>query len=213
MLSITSEDKKRSKRYISKKNVELEKTKFSSLEDFYVSIEPLLTISPLDDKNISRAIQLVNKTNQFNTTTIRYSEKELESLSQSNQNSVFVLGYQDKFSTFENIGLIVLNWGDGLLSESTLKLFLLSCRVLGRGIEFGVLGWWSKKALKMGKNKLIGLIQPTERNTPVLSLYKDNGFEENDSGRVWTRNNATQIKTPSWIKVIDNSNIKGGSSA
>ena len=74
---------------------------------------------------------------------------------QSNQNSVFVLGYQDKFSTFENIGLIVLNWGDGLLSESTLKLFLLSCRVLGRGIEFGVLGWWSKKALKMGKNKLI----------------------------------------------------------
>jgi FkbH-like protein len=203
--SLTSEDKDRGKRYISKKNVELEKTKFSTLEEFYSSIEPLLTIASLDDNNISRALQLINKTNQFNTTSIRYTKKELEILALSNEDSVYVLGYQDKFSTFENIGVIVIHWGKVPSPESTLKLFLLSCRVLGRGIEYGVLGWWSRKALSKAKNKLIGLISPTERNTPVLSLYKENGFKENGGGFIWTKNNKIQIETPSWIGIIDKS--------
>ena len=208
--SLTKEDEIRNNSYTSLKNINSERNMFSNIEEFYASINPQLTITNLNEKNISRAVQLINKTNQFNTTAKRYTKNDLKIfMNAKNNHSVHVLGYKDRFSEFEYIGVTIICRKGADFSVSEMELFLLSCRVLGRGIEHGVLSWWSKTAAKEGVRLLTAEIVPTERNTPVLSLYKNHGFIKESGKHSWRKDNEIVINTPDWIEVVDKTELTG----
>jgi FkbH-like protein len=142
-LAMTDEDRRRKSIYHAGAAREARRSSFASVEDFYASLGSRLHIQPLDEGNVCRAEQLAQKTNQFNATSRRYARRQLESLANDDpaapglRSGVYVVGLEDRFSERENIGLLIARWGQPHDGAVEIDSFLLSCRVLGRGIERG----------------------------------------------------------------------------
>lgn len=108
-----------------------------------------------------------------------------------------VIQYSDKFSSPENIGLLVIKYQDK--TEATIDLFLLSCRVLGRGIEAAIPNIAAKVVAARGVKVLKAEMIETERNTPARSVYKEAGYSEINSGTSWELETKKHV-VPKWIK-------------
>jgi FkbH-like protein len=198
--AVTSEDRKRLRSFESRRQIEAARGEAASLDDFYAGLKMILHFQPLDGGNGQRAAQLCQKTNQFNTTTRRYDLRELQELSASGAD-VIVLGLKDRVSEFENIGLLILKpnrSGDGEVDS-----YLLSCRVLGRGLEAAVLRWALHRAARRGWPHLRGTIIATERNLPVRSVFRDAGFTESEISGEWTAGTAVPPVLPAWLTIVD----------
>jgi len=203
-VSLTEEDRKRSQRYVSKRRLEKVRQQFVDPEDFFASLQPKLHVASLHAGNIARATQLVNKTNQFNATTKRYSRNELSSLERDEGNDVFVIGLEDRFSEFENIGVAVVRWHHPEPGVALIDLLLLSCRVLGRGVEGGFLAWLARRAKERGLRTLIGVIIPSKRNTPVRDVFQKHHFLEGSEQGSWVLALDGAIpRLPDWISVVE----------
>ena len=146
-------------------------------------------------------MQLINKTNQFNTTTKRYTQTEIESLAEQRNSDVIVIGARDRFNDRENIGVAVVRWGDD--TETEIDTFLLSCRALGRGIESAALGWIVEEGKRRGIGRLVGRIILTERNAVVQSFFEDNGFSQiSGEDDAWFLDVANHnAPSPDWVRV------------
>ena len=184
-LGITEEDTRRVKSYHARKLAENERIRFERVEDFYASLGPHVLLTPVDRYSMARAVQLISKTTQFNTTTPQYSQTELEALLGDSGISICIIGYEDRFSERENIGLVLVRWNTPNPGSANIDTFLMSCRVLGRGVEAGVLSWVCEEARRRGISEILGQIIPTPRNTPSGSLYQDNGFTPIDDSGWW----------------------------
>lgn len=201
-LSITQEDVKRTKSYRTRHAVEKQRQLYDNIESFYASLKTEVHIYPLLPENTARAVQLLSKTNQFNTTTRRYNQSDLESFSKEGIN-VYVVGACDRFSELENIGILIIRWNVPKTEFVDIDSFLLSCRVLGRGIERGILGWLKEEAMLRKIKMIRGLILPTERNIPVRELFKENEFVPGGTHE-WLLELTTEMETiPKWINVIN----------
>lgn len=201
-LGITEEDRKRVRSYQVRKLAENERTRFERVEDFYASLLPNVLPTPVDRYTIARAIQLVSKTTQFNTTTPQYSQTELEAMLADDGISVCVIGYEDRLSERENIGLVLVRWHSPKTGSASIDTFLMSCRVLGRGVETGVLSWVAEEGRRRGISEILGQIILTPRNTPARSLYRDNGFMPlGDTG--WWRLDLGEksLPKPTWLTI------------
>ncbi|MBT4769790.1 MAG: HAD-IIIC family phosphatase [Rhodospirillaceae bacterium] len=212
-LSLTAEDKKRAKSYRRRREIENLRGKVESLDEFYASLDAKVHIFPLNEKNMARAVQLMAKTNQFNATTRRYGSAELVSLAEPKRGGVFVIGLEDRFMEMENIGVATIRFNASSPEVAEIDSFLLSCRVLGRGVETAVLHWLSRYALSQGMKSLWGRVIPTERNEPVRGLYSGHGFTKGRKKGEWQQNLLGALKPPpSWVKLIDHVE-KGGPNA
>ncbi|MEO1923863.1 MAG: hypothetical protein ABGX25_05050 [Nautiliaceae bacterium] len=135
-IKVTKEDKKKHEQYVRNlKRIKL-KENVSSYEDFLESLNIKLTFYKDDERFIPRLAQLTQKTNQFNLTTKRYTEKDIEKFINSKNYVVYALEYEDIFGN------------EGIIGESIVKIendiayidtFLLSCRVIGRRVEYNFL--------------------------------------------------------------------------
>ncbi len=220
----TDEDRRRGGSYQSRRVVQGRRQEFERVEDFYASLASRLHIQPLDEGNAYRAEQLAQKTNQFNATSRRYTRRELEALAHDDRcgagrphtsvsndagvppesASVFVIGLEDRFSERENVGLLVARWRRPHARAVEIDNFLLSCRVLGRGIERGVLGWLCREAATRGLSEIVGRIVPTPRNAPVRSLYREHGFEPGEIDGEWRLDlRFAAADVPDWLEVVD----------
>ncbi|HHQ4919528.1 TPA: hypothetical protein ACSPZ8_004496, partial [Aeromonas hydrophila] len=167
-ISLTEEDKVRGTKYKSRQLALSDKNKFTSKLDYLKSLQMKLSFSPISDSNKQRILQLIAKTNQFNTTTRRHSEVELERL-QSNGSHIATISLSDRYSSNEIIGVLILQPQNNDVLD--IETFILSCRVLGRGIETGALVWAMNYAKANGFNALRGLFILTERNKPAADIY------------------------------------------
>ncbi|MBF0604048.1 MAG: HAD-IIIC family phosphatase [Nitrospirae bacterium] len=202
-VQLTGEDRARAGRYASKKKMELERRHFTNHEEFYATLEPKLHVVPLQSDNMARAVQLIHKTNQFNTTAQRFTQGELEWMRQQNR-EVLVLGLEDRFSEFEHIGLALVHWGRPAVDCLTIDLFLLSCRVLGRGVESGFLAWLANRASEKKFKRIYGLIVHAPRNTPVRDVYQKHHFSRIDDSETWELIlGPSNPKMPAWMTLID----------
>ena len=201
-VAITAEDRRRVEEYRKSRVRETERIGAASLDDYYASLGMTLHLAPLGVGNAQRAAQLSQKTNQFNTTTRRYDVRDLEKLAQGGAD-VVVVGIEDRHSAHENIGLLVLS-PEGP-AGGTVDLYLLSCRVLGRGLESAVARWAVGRAARRGWTLLTGTIVETERNTPVRTVFADSGFAQSGPG-TWTMPTDHPPGLPNWLKVVDNVN-------
>lgn len=202
LVSVTAEDLKRADSYRKRSAIEQQRRTAVNLEQFYASLGMTLHFTPLDASNISRAAQLSQKTNQFNTTTRRYDKSQLSAIA-AHGGDIFVIGLEDKYTETENIGLLILTPHSERRGWGTVDNLLLSCRVLGRGLEPTILHWALMRALCRGWNGLTGFVIETERNTPVRTVFRDAGFVQDASSDEWIRPSDKALALPDWLAIDD----------
>ena len=204
-LGTTDSDRRRADSYRVRCIVEAERTRFERPEDFYASLDTRLHIAPITDGNVARAEQLCLKTNQFNVTGRRYTAADLRRLASDSGHEVIVLGLADRFTEREDIGLLIVE--DSSAGAASIDSYLLSCRVLGRGVEAGVLAWLADRLAARGYTWLHGRVVPTERNAPCREVFKAAGFVRETGvadATAWSlRLDAARPAVPGWLTVVD----------
>ena len=203
-IEVTKEDHKRARSYTVARKSREERAAFANPVDFLMSLDSRLHIAKLGPANQARCVQLLNKTNQFNTTTRRYGAPELKAI-EAEGGLVAILGLEDKHTELENIGVVIVRWDHPQVGAAYVDDFLLSCRVLGRGIETATLAWIANEARRRGMKYLLGPVTETERNTPVRGVFSDHGFIPTDEPGMWRLDLASQssLRPPSWLKLVD----------
>lgn len=200
VFNVTEADRRRTEQYQAREQVERRRRSFERIEDFYASLGTELHVGPLTEGNIARAEQLSAKTNQFNTTTRRHPRAELRRLAGAADSSVLVLAVADRFSAREDLGLVVLTHQG---AQTTVDSYLLSCRVLGRGIEAGVLRWLAARLAADGRTRLHGTVLPTERNAPCRTVFADAGFSPGHAEHTWHLDLTGDHTLPAWLRIVD----------
>jgi FkbH-like protein len=174
-LSITKEDKDKLEQY--KRNIKRKElqTKTSSYEDFLKSLNIKLKIYIDDSRFKTRLAQLTQKTNQFNLTTRRYTESDIEAFLERKDTVVYALEYEDIFGSEGIIGEAIIKLQN---DEALIDTFLLSCRVIGRNVEFNFLNFILEDLKSRGIKKVIGEYIPTKKNVIVKDFYRKADFKE-----------------------------------
>lgn len=173
--ALTDEDLKRGKSYISQKKIVSLRSAAINFESFLKQLEIRTTVMPADDFNMPRIAQLTQRTNQFNLTTKRYMEDDIKRFSMSQDYIVRCLDVRDKFEEYGITGVFILKRFDtNRIWE--IDSFLLSCRVLGRKVEFSFMRYIVDEAKKAGVKELHGKFIPTQKNKPAERFLEDCGF-------------------------------------
>jgi FkbH-like protein len=174
-ISLTQDDWARSEQY--QKNLEREKAQasFGDLSDYLKSLDMELVWGPFDPLSLPRVTQLINKTNQFNLTTRRYSEEDTSRFASDPDTVTLRCRLTDRFGDNGIIGIIIAV-GDKS-GDWNIDTWLMSCRVLGRGVEQAMLDLLAQEVSSRGGKRLIGLYIPTAKNGMVKDHYPGLGFE------------------------------------
>jgi FkbH-like protein len=202
-LTFSQEDRRRGELYRQREEAEQLRGASGSVEDFYRSLEMELTFAPVDRSSLARSAQLTQKTNQFNITTIRFSESEIAERCKNPDWLLTTIAVRDRFGDNGIVGLVMARFDSGVLHIET---FLLSCRVIGRGVETSVLAYLCLHAGQRGVSSVQGHIVPTTKNVPVRELFSTHKFErvsEKESGETaWALDlHKSTVVWPEWIKV------------
>lgn len=172
-LTLSAEDRKRGAMYKAEESRRELQMQSQDLESYYVLLAMVLEIRLADAFSIPRIAQLTQKTNQFNLTTRRYSDAEIHALSEDSSVDVIHLQLKDRFGESGLAGVCILKY-DG--ERALIDTFLLSCRVLGRGVEDAFLVQCLKRARLKGCAIAIGEYLPTAKNGQVRDFYPQRAF-------------------------------------
>jgi FkbH-like protein len=173
-LSITDEDRERSQQYRANLAREELRENTTDMHGFLRALKMKLTWSPFACKDLKRVVQLLNKTNQFNLTTRRYSEEGVQALLADRNALTLQLRLIDVYG---NNGIIALLIGRrNTNAELEIETWLMSCRVLGRQVEQVTLNILLEEAREIGCRHLVGYYRPTASNAMVRSHYEKLGF-------------------------------------
>ncbi len=171
-----------------------------SLEEYLHALKVAVDIKPMTAATLARAAQLTQKTNQLNMTTRRYSEAQLEQLAREPGVGVYVLDASDRFGDNGLVGVAITRLAGAVTDIDT---FLLSCRVIGRGVETAFLAYLAEAARAEGAVLLSGWFLKTAKNAPAADIYKNAGFhaaETTPAGQLWTFDLSTRsLAAPPWI--------------
>lgn len=169
-LQITEEDKQRTRLYAQRlERARLEK-QAKTLDEFIRSLLIEVRISSLTPEALPRAAQLTRRTNQMNFTTVRRTEAEIQALISSGEAECLTVDVSDRFGRYGLTGLAILRTASDALLVDT---FLLSCRVLGRGVEHRLLARLGEIALDRGLARVDVPFAPTQRNQPALMFLEN----------------------------------------
>lgn len=171
-VALTSEDRQRAHFYRSEAARRELKSELDK-DQYLASLSIGLQIHPPTTQELERVVQLVNKTNQFNLTTQRYSRSDVLGLMHSREHDVYVGKLQDRFGSY---GLICVCILEQRSDECVIDTLLMSCRILGRGAENAILAHMEKRARDRGVKRLVGRYLPTPKNRMVKDFYAEQGF-------------------------------------
>jgi len=180
-VSFTSDDAERGRSYAL--NVErkaaLNQATDMDMEGYLRGLQMVLRVSRIGAAELARATQLINKTNQFNLTTRRYTEAEVERMASDPQTIALALRLEDKFGDNGLISVVLARPDTAIEADELLiDSWLMSCRVLGREVEMAVLEVLADAAAAAGWGALVGEYRPTKRNGMVAEHYPRLGFEQ-----------------------------------
>ena len=173
---------------IYKANVNREKLKSSFLDynEYLKSLEMELTAESFDSIHFQRIAQLTNKSNQFNLTTLRCTEKDIEKMADSGEYITLYGSLSDKFG---NNGVVSVVSGKRMDSKLHIILWLMSCRVLKRNVEQAMMNVLLDKCKEKKIKEVYGYYYPTAKNGMVKNFYEKMGFElvnSNENGdSIW----------------------------
>jgi FkbH-like protein len=172
-LVVTDADRTRAASYRAQGRRRRAKASAASFEDYLASLDQRLTIEPVTEATVPRAAQLCQRTNQFNLTTRRHTQADVERMLADPAYDLVTLSAADRFGDSGITGLAITLHADGRAELDTL---LLSCRLLGRRVEDAFLAVLARRARERGARTLLGAYEPTERNLQVAAFFPDRGF-------------------------------------
>jgi FkbH-like protein len=183
-LQLNSEDRLRADSYRARALGAAQAATVGSYDDYLRSLKMTLSVLPFDAVGRSRIAQLINKSNQFNLTTRRYSEMDVQRFEESP--SEFLCWQARLDDAFGQHGVISVLIVRKLAKEWQIDTWLMSCRVLMRGVEEALMNLLMQDARDAGVEVIIGEYIPTARNALVADLYGRLGFAriEGDAGGV-----------------------------
>lgn len=206
-LSLTKEDLHRGEMYYAKRKRQDLEQQIQSVEEFIKSLEIIAKIKYTDEFVLPRVASLLNRTNQFNLTTKRYTETEVQQMHANPKKFlIYTLQVQDKFGDEGIVGIAIV------IRDSTdnwvLDSFLLSCRVIGRKIETAFLYKIIKDAKYHEVKKIKAIFIPTKKNSLVSDFYSIHGFQlvkERDDGEThWVLHLSDfKVDYPEYIQVVE----------
>lgn len=201
-LTETDDDKKRIKSYLLQSIRETEKVQFSNIQEYLESLDLEITVFENSSKLTSRLAQLTQKTNQFNLTTKRYLDVEVEDIINSDKSIAYAINVKDKFGDFGVTGLAFVHLAN---QEANIDSLLMSCRVLGRNIELKFLDEIVNDLKLKGFHTIYATFVPTIKNGQVKDFYDEFGFtllEEKDGTKEYILKPANyESKKINFIKV------------
>lgn len=184
--NFTEDDMHRSEMY--KANIQRihQKTAFTNYRDYLLSLQMLAEIKPFSELYLPRIAQLANKSNQFNLTTKRFTEAELSVMAED-PNCITLYGrLSDKFGD-NGVVSIVCGHIEGIILH--VDLWVMSCRVLKRDMEYAMMDELVKCCRRKEINTIRGYYFPTKKNKMVSDFYEQMGFtkinEDNEGNSVW----------------------------
>lgn len=159
---------------------------FSDYKDYLLSLKMNAEIQPFQALYMSRIAQLTNKSNQFNLTTKRYTQEEIEEIA---QNPGYITLYGKLMDCFGDNGVVSVVIGKIDGDTLDIILWLMSCRVLKRDMEYAMMDELAKRSQALGLSFLRGYYYPTSKNRMVHDFYEKQGFtklSEDDKGNsIW----------------------------
>jgi FkbH-like protein len=207
-LTLSAEDQQRTSFYVAERERSQAEQTFQTKEDFYRYLEQEAEIAPVSPSSLARISQLTQKTNQFNLTTRRYSEPQIEEMAAKPEWQVLSIRVRDRFGDHGLVGVAITRDENEACEIDTL---LLSCRVIGRTVETALLSFLGQAAVARGRSRLSGKFLPTKKNAPAKDFYAQHGFElhtQNSDGSLWQLDlKQHPIAWPEWIKL---NKIDGG---
>ncbi|WP_339283879.1 HAD-IIIC family phosphatase [Paenibacillus sp. FSL R5-0486] len=174
-LLITNEDRKRTQMQLT--NAQRKTLETKSPEDYMNELGLQLYMDVADSSMIPRLAQLTQRTNQFNSTIIRRSEKEMYGLMQDRNYVCWAIEVTDRFGSYGLTGLIITKMMQEALIIDT---FLLSCRVLGRGVEVAVFSLLKKFCLERQLTKIELVLINGDKNKAIQQFIRDNDWMEHE---------------------------------
>ena len=172
-LGVTDEDRKRPELYEQNGKRESLRRTSQSFEEFMASLSLDLRISEMSLEQVTRVAQLTQRTNQFNFTTRRRTQEEIQALGQFGLECL-VADLSDRFGSYGLVGAMIFNTTKGALSVDT---FLLSCRALGRGVEHRMLAKLGEIALTRGCDRVELAYSLTAKNLPAIRFLESLGAQ------------------------------------
>ncbi len=203
-LAVTEADAQRTEEYRAQAKRSQLASHAGSREEFLASLGIVCTVLPVAEAPLARAVQLLGKTNQFNLTTRRHGAAEVEQFAADGV--ALAVRVRDRFGDAGVVGLALVKAGPG---EAAWRIdsFLLSCRVIGRGIEAAMLAEIASLAREAGVRRLLGEYVPSAKNALCANFYADHGFSlepapgKNDTiVRYGLTLRDDSLPVPSWIQ-------------
>jgi FkbH-like protein len=173
--TISSEDVRRKEFYRANSQRETLKSSTESLDDFLRSLNMQARTEPVGPLNIERTVQLINRSNQFNLTTRRYTNADLLEISSSPMWITRTIRLRDRFG---DSGLISVLLARVEANSLVIDTWLMSCRVLRRGVEAFLLNHLVEDAVQRRLVRIVGEYVPTAKNGLVKEHYRDLGFTQ-----------------------------------
>lgn len=179
--SYSREDAGRTEQYREKAQRAAFEAAFQSYDDYLEALQMRASAAAFDPFHYPRIAQLTQRSNQFNLRTVRYTEAEIEALAQDDSRIGLYFTLKDKFGDHGLISVVVLE----KQPEDTLFIseWLMSCRVLKRGMEAFIVDKILSVAAQQGFRRVVGEYIPTPKNAMVKDLYEQLGFARLENGR------------------------------
>jgi FkbH-like protein len=192
---LTSEDRQRTRQYQANAERAAARTSTTDLEGYLRSLDMDLRWRRFDAVGLPRIVQLINKTNQFNLTTRRVTEEEATAMIADPLLLTLQLRLLDRFGDNGMIAVVIGRFTEAGSADMLIETWLMSCRVLGRGVEEATLALTAAEAARLGADRLIGEYRPTAKNGMVREHYKRLGFAPLSE----TRNGMTPGGVTRWV--------------
>jgi FkbH-like protein len=202
-VSFTAEDLARGEQYVGNAARDALRGESQSIEEFLRGLEMSVSYGPIGPVDLARASQLVNKTNQFNTTTRRYSADEVARFAAGPENITLQFRLTDRFGDNGLVSVMMLRKGDDpdVLEIDT---WVMSCRVFGRRLENEAMSIAVEAARVRGIRVLRAEYIPTERNGVVSGLFESLGFAPAGGGTGgptrWTLDIGAYVAAPTFMR-------------
>jgi len=169
------------------------------LEVWLETLSMTVTVEPLTAANLPRVVQLLNKTNQFNLTTRRVTEAELQAWVAKPGHQFWAFRVSDKFGDSGLTGVASLVKED---IRGRVEDFVLSCRVMGRRVEETMLRVVLEWARRDGLSEVYAIYRPTAKNKPCLDFFERSGLQS-PTERVFEWNLQREYPACSAIRLIE----------
>ena len=202
---IAAESRSKTQQYQQRASAIAEQAEFASQDDYLHSLQLQAILTRNAQVSISRIAELSQKSNQFNLTTHRYSQADIMQRMAEPDSTVYSLVVKDRFGDAGLTGVVVMRYEQQI---AHVEAFFMSCRVIGRGVEFSIWNHIANEAAARGCTQMLASYVPTAKNALVERFFDDLGMQRaNDPANAGVTHYslplpATGLVQRDWIEFI-----------